>query len=315
MINPNTGPVVPIPPAYKTDGTLDLEQTVSYLKFLSKNGITTIMTTAGSSQFNLLDKNEIREFNECCLHNFKGKCILGLPPLSEYHLLKEIKWYNTILFPKVPPSLMLMYPDRYYNAANIIDFFWYMADASKFSVYFHGMFMRNGRGGTYNFDSGMISSLSEHKNIKGMKEETTDLNLAYDTLSQCSSLDKDFEVIVAGGSMRRFLLLHAAGATTFLSGIGNVYPKIEIEFLKALHIGDLKLATSLIKDYEDPFFQETMKHGWHRSLRTILTMSDIMNCGNRAPFSQLTKVEKYGFRKWFETMDEQIKSGEYKNEL
>ena len=39
------------------------------------------MTTAGTSQFNLLTTNEIHELN-ACISDFEGLKILGIPPVS-----------------------------------------------------------------------------------------------------------------------------------------------------------------------------------------------------------------------------------------
>ena len=52
-------PVFPIPPAYDKDGNLDLNAVRKYIKYLEKNGVEVIMTTAGTSQFNLLTLNDI----------------------------------------------------------------------------------------------------------------------------------------------------------------------------------------------------------------------------------------------------------------
>ena len=61
MKNFYDGPVVPIPPSYTSEGKLDLDETCRYVRFLYKNGIKVIMTTVGTSQFNLLTRKEIRE--------------------------------------------------------------------------------------------------------------------------------------------------------------------------------------------------------------------------------------------------------------
>ena len=49
--------VLPIPPSYHKDGTLDRTQTSKYVQWLEKSGVKCIMTTAGTSQFNLLKKD------------------------------------------------------------------------------------------------------------------------------------------------------------------------------------------------------------------------------------------------------------------
>ena len=67
-------PVYPIPPSFIND-ELELNSTHKYLDYLSEKGAKTIMSTEGTSQFNLLTSTEVDLFNNALL-NFKGKKIL-----------------------------------------------------------------------------------------------------------------------------------------------------------------------------------------------------------------------------------------------
>ena len=50
------------------------------------------MTTAGTSQFNLLDINEIHRLNKCVAENFNKNNILGIPPLSNIHVQSFVEF-------------------------------------------------------------------------------------------------------------------------------------------------------------------------------------------------------------------------------
>ena len=54
------GPVVPIPTPFTKDEDVDYRSLRSYVKFLINNGIKNIMTTIGTSRFNLLSQDEIK---------------------------------------------------------------------------------------------------------------------------------------------------------------------------------------------------------------------------------------------------------------
>lgn len=48
--------VVAIPPSYDSAESLELHSTVQYLKYLQDKQVTCVMSTAGTSQFNLMDQ-------------------------------------------------------------------------------------------------------------------------------------------------------------------------------------------------------------------------------------------------------------------
>jgi len=75
-------PVVAIPPSYNHDGSLELDSTVKYLKYLQYKNANRVMSTAGTSQFNLMDQHEIHDFNSCLAESFEGSKILGIPAVS-----------------------------------------------------------------------------------------------------------------------------------------------------------------------------------------------------------------------------------------
>lgn len=282
-------PVIPIPPAYNQSGDIDWTATCNYVKYLQENGANTIMTTAGTSQYNLLSRQEIIELQKYLAANFKGRLIMGLPPV---HTAEALSIMHDLRRIREGCHFMALYPDRYYSDENIVEYFHTLADAAEQPMFIHGMFMRHGMGGSYDFTSHLISKVAQHPNIIGMKEETTDYAKAYNVLRKLS-VSQDFVTIVAGGSMRRHLLLgNARKDVTFLSGVGNFFPQVEQDFLDFINSGDLKSAVALVKEYEDLLFEDFMKVGWHRALRAGLkSLGPYANTVDRPPFSQLTSDE------------------------
>ena len=74
--------VVAIPPSYDKDEKLETTTTAHYVRFLESQGTETVMTTAGTSQFNLLTTEEIHELNKSVAQNFTHQKILGVPMLA-----------------------------------------------------------------------------------------------------------------------------------------------------------------------------------------------------------------------------------------
>lgn len=276
------GVIYPIPPAFTPDDELDCDAVRRYLSYLYENGAKIILVTAGTSRFNLLDDAELKRFNAACLE-FPGVKILGLPPLPTKLVEDWLDCINCRQSSEPPDGVILLYPDRYYDDDSIRDYFYHAADISSVPIIVHGMFMRNAvSGGMYEFTLDLIAKLKEHTNILGIKEESISFESAY---RASRSADDSFLVFSAGGSCRRFLLTHPAGAQNFLGGIGNIYPQIEEAFYSAMKDGRRQTAYKIVRRYEDPLFETFGPIGWHRALQIALDVKDLLPSANRKPFA------------------------------
>lgn len=282
-------PVVPIPPSYTENGDhIDYEEIKRYIQWLKTQAIATIMTTAGTTQFNLLTKKEIWEINVTCLKQFNRKVIIGIPPLNIQETLEEIEKVQPVC--NKNSCIMVMYPDRYYDDSTIVKFFHTIANYSPVPILIHGMFMQKGTGGIYNYTSSLLNKIFAHDNIVGMKEESTTFNVAYEV---CSNIDTHNKfIIVAGGSMRRFNALLPTGVRSFLSGIGNFWPQLELRYAELIKDDELLTANYVITNYEDPIFNVFMSIGWHPSLRYALKHLNLCCTHDRQPFPQLNVYQK-----------------------
>jgi dihydrodipicolinate synthase/N-acetylneuraminate lyase len=272
-------PVFPIVPAY--DRAQEMNGVSSYIEFLQDEAVEIIMTTAGTTQFNLLCNEEVCTLNCSCNTLFEKKKIMGLK--AEGFVKEEIKLYNAKDFKNT--ALMFMYPERYYSDETIVEYFHELADLSNYPVFIHCLSFKHGRGGTYCYTAELINKICKHKNIVGIKEETPDLMQAYNI---CRNINKDnCEIIVAGGSQRRYRLLGDAGAQSFLAGIGSIYPEEDIAFLNSCVTG-----YPLNSKAEGKLFDVFFRIGWHPSLRYALKKKGLISEYDRMPFYQLTENEK-----------------------
>lgn len=271
-------PVYPIPPSYDR-GELDLPSTQKYLEYLENNGAKNVMSTAGTSQFNLLTISEIRAFNDT-IARFKGKRILGLPAQSTQSTVKEIKLLNEKKFKDV--YLLILFPERYYTNFQLIEFFQELSDVSEYPILLHGNPLKRGEGGIFEYDKQLLGELSRLKNFIGLKEESSTIDFSMNNIC-----DLDLEIIVAGGSMKRYWALQPFGATSFLTGVGSFFPYFAEKFYKEYQKGNLDLAKSIFLEKEKPLFEVFMKIGWHAAMREGLrSMGFIQN--DRSPFVKLT---------------------------
>jgi len=288
--------VVPIPAMYDNHGGINKLSVFNYLNFLKEGGVNCVMTTAGTSQFNMLAKRDIARLNYVVSADGFNSYILGIAPSSTPRTIEQIKSLQKMVGKKSNKCVMLLYPERYYGDEAIIEHFYKCADSSEIPVIIHAMFMRQGTGGWYDYSSGLINKLVDHPNIIGIKEETSELGKAYNI---CNKIDTDeCLVIAAGGSMRRFNALKPTGVQTWLSGVGNMLPKVELAFKKDTS----KL--NIIKDFENPMFDVFMKIGWHKAMREAIRQLAVGCVINGQPFAKTTTEERTQIQNVLEELKE-----------
>lgn len=276
-------PVYPIPPSFE-DQLLETESTLKYLDFLKRHDVKTIMTTAGTSQYNLMSLSEVRKFN-ASIFDFQGNKIIGIPAMTLYQLLEEIRWYNSF---KIDGAfLLLLFPDRYYSNDQIIDFFKSACSVSNYPILVHGNTIKRGNGGDFIYDYSIIDQLARIDGFIGMKEESPSLDFAIKNIPN----DLGLEIIVAGGSMRRYWTLEPFGATTYLAGVGSFNPKMEESFYRNYKLGNMEDAKIIMTEIEKPLFDVFMSIGWHASMRYSLKKMGYIK-GNRDPFFKLDENQK-----------------------
>ena len=274
----NRRTVIGIPPSYNKDESLELNSTAKYMSYLSEKDADTVMTTAGTSHFNLLSVDEVHALNNTVIEEFKKNKIIGIPALSTLQAVNFVKEYSHV---DDDVSFMILYPERFYNHKQIIDYCHKIRNNTKSPLYVHGKTIRIASGGTWDYDHEIINKLFSSQIIKGIKEEHSNLQKSYDFVS---NLHNEIDVIVAGGSMRRFEFLESAGANSFLSGIGNFYPEIEQEYLDGTKTNALRLETELFKIF--------MPIGWHKALRIGLEILELTGYNSRSPWSKPTAQER-----------------------
>ena len=281
-------PVYPIPPSFNQDEELELTSTIKYLDYISREGGKIVMTTAGTSQYNLLSTDEVRSLNICVVECFKEQKILGLPALSLKHIKEEIEFLNTFILDQERDkvSLLILFPERYYDDQQIVDYFAEICELSNFPILVHGNMLKKGMGGTYEYSKPLLEELSKLDGFIGMKEEAENMMHSTNHIPE----DK-LEVIVAGGSMRRFWCLEPHGATTYLAGLGSFYPRWE-ELFYSNYLENTSdsycICVQIIQNKETPLFDVFMTVGWHLSMRTALKHLGFVK-SDRKPFKQPNK--------------------------
>ncbi|GAG06284.1 unnamed protein product, partial [marine sediment metagenome] len=174
MINKFThSPVFPIVPCYTERQLLDVQATMDYARYLAENGAEILMTTSGTTQYNLLSNAEIFSTNRALGGQWQNKTIImGLKAESFIATQAIIREYNKGNF-NDNTFLMLQYPDRYYNDDIIERYFHILAECSDYPLLIHCKPLQHGvTGKTHDYTAELINKICSHKNIVGVKEET-----------------------------------------------------------------------------------------------------------------------------------------------
>jgi dihydrodipicolinate synthase/N-acetylneuraminate lyase len=82
------------------------------------------------------------------------------------------------------------------------------------------------------------------------------------------------------------------GQVTYLAGVGNFAPAVELKFARLLAAGRSDEARAIVEDYEKPFFDIAVNLGWHPALREAMAMADLCPPFERQPMMRLAPEER-----------------------
>lgn len=290
LLNKVKGSVLPLPVAFHENYEVDFEGMSNYVSFLAESGISNVMTTVGTSRYNLLSWDEMKRVNESVVQGAAGRMvtIVANPTTGGVNAAIEFGKHAE----QIGADFYLLYfPERHYGEDNTYSFFETVASAINIPILIHEMPMRNGLGpGTVQYSLDLIERLLRIDNIVGLKEEALDAEYSNQIVSRFS----DRAIIIgAGGGMSRYLNRDfSRGAKAFLGGIGNFYPALELEFFEAITSGNSTRASEIVNTIELPYFEKVVPMGWHPSLKAALSIAGLMQPYERPPMKQISEAER-----------------------
>ena len=139
-------------------------------------------------------------------------------------------------------AVLVITPHYYRSAINqetLVAYYTTVADASPVPLLLYSMPALTG----IKIEPQTIARLSQHPNIAGVKDSSTDIAGFAETVRLCRDVRDDFAVMTGNGTV----LLEAlrAGATGGLLAVGCVVPEVCVEIFRAFHSGQIEHATAL----------------------------------------------------------------------
>ncbi len=283
------GPVVPLPTPFTAQHEVDYDALSSYVNRLIEMGARNLMTTVGTSRFNLLTNEEIARVNEtvATAAGDRAITIVSTPQVGSTKLAQNFADHARECGADV---LLVFHPERHYGDDTLLEFFAAIASHNDIPLMIHEMPMRNGLGGgqkQYSID--LLNRLFDIDSVIGMKEESLDWGYGGTIVK---AMSERAVIVGAGGGMSRYLRDHCLGARAFLSGIGSFYPPLELEFFQAMQSGDFQRAQDIVYNIEAEYFDAVVPMGWHIALKECIHAKGLMGPWERPPLRRVLPDER-----------------------
>lgn len=283
------GPVIPLPTPFNADESVDLNGLAQYVEFLSDGKIPAVMSTVGTSRYNLLSWDEMRDINRVVASSVKPgtQSIVTSPTTGGLrHMIEFGKHAEQI----GADYYLVYFPERHYGEENTYNYFKALCDELSIRILIHEMPMRNGVGpGAVQYSLDLLGRLFALDNIVGVKEEALDPDYSNQILDRYAN---QALMIGAGGGMSRYFKRdHSRGAQAFLGGLGNFVPDVELAFYAHMTEGRTKEAARIVNEVEAAYFEAVVPMGWHPTLKSALHHMDLMQVHERRPMVQLTEED------------------------
>lgn len=286
------GPVFPIPTPFTAGGgAVDHDALAKYVDFLAGAGVTALMSTVGTSRFNLLSMDEMKAVNTTIAKAAKGRCIVILagPMTGGTDVHVDFARHAE----KAGGDAFIAFlPERYYGQDAVVEFFKTISESVGIGTMIHEMPMRSGYGGQIQYALDLLDRLTDMPGLVGMKEECMDGGYAYllhrRLAGKCG--------IIGAGSKRLYMRDFHAGAKAYLVGLGNVFPQVAKDFHAAMRDHKIDHAHAIVRAYEDPFFDLAVGLGWHVALKETMHLMNLMPPHERAPLPRLNEAQREKLR-------------------
>lgn len=289
------GPVFPIITPFDSAYNLDLKATGKYVDFLVNSGAQTIMTTVGTSRFNLLSNEEIIDLNTVVSDRTKDSALSIVSGPLNADLSKNIE--HAVKAQEIGANAFIAYyPERWYDDDSVFSFYQEICKSVSIGIFIHEMPLRSGYGGTVQYSLHLLDKLLNIPNLVGLKEECMDASYSYKIHRHFG----DNGAIIGAGAMRNFLRDKQAGARCNLVGLGSFFPNIEIDFHLAIKDGKNTLANEIVQKYEDDYFDLAVELGWHTQLKFCLNYFGLLPHIERPPLKELSKQKQNRIIDFFE---------------
>jgi len=253
-----------------------------------KNGAKIFYAMAFNTRYLLMSEEEIYKVNECVIKKVKSfndekTIIIVGDPLdcstdTSIKFAQHAKDHGADMISLIYRSY-LFYDEHVFNHYNTI------ANTVDIPILIHEMPFMKGipdhQDGNWSID--LLDRLADIPNVIAIKEDTKDDEYTNNVVNKiCDRVS----IIVSGNGLQQWVPV-SEKCQAWLSGIGNLFPKVELDYYQ-YHLNNNKdKCNDIIENIEKPFFYVKDNYSWHLGIKSALEHLGIMNKQERMPYQEL----------------------------
>lgn len=282
------GPIYSIITPFTNTENIDYGNLGKYIEYLYNGGARIFYAMAFNTRYLLMNNREIMDINEFIIKKVKSidetNIVIVGDPLN-------CSTKTSIEFAKHARDngadvISLIYRAYLFFDEHVYNHYKTVAEAvPDIGILVHEMPFMKGipqhQDGTWSL--GLIDKLANIPSVVAMKEDAKQDDY---TRKVVDLISDRVAIVVSGNGLQQWSKVSDKCAA-WLTGIGNLWPKTEIEFYEAHLQGDTKTCNHIIENIEKPFFWVKDNLSWHLGIKSALKTLGIMERHERMPYQPL----------------------------
>ena len=282
------GPIYSIITPFTDTENIDYKSLSKYIEYLYKEGARIFYAMAFNTRYLLMNNREIMDINQFIIKKVKSldknNIVIVGDPLN-------CSTKTSIEFAKHARDngadvISLIYRAYLFFDEHVYNHYKTVADAvPDIGILVHEMPFMKGipqhQDGTWSL--GLIDKLANIPSVVAMKEDAKQDDY---TRKVVDLISDRVAIVVSGNGLQQWSKVSDKCAA-WLTGIGNLWPKTELEFYEAHLQGDTKTCNHIIENIEKPFFWVKDNLSWHLGIKSALKTLGIMERHERMPYQPL----------------------------
>jgi 4-hydroxy-tetrahydrodipicolinate synthase len=282
------GPIYSIITPFTDTENIDYKSLSTYIEYLYKGGARIFYAMAFNTRYLLMNNREIMDINQFIIKKVKSldetNIVIVGDPLN-------CSTKTSIEFAKHARDngadvISLIYRAYLFFDEHVYNHYKTVADAvPDIGILVHEMPFMKGipqhQDGTWSLD--LIDKLANIPSVVAMKEDAKQDDY---TRKVVDLISDRVAIVVSGNGLQQWSKVSDKCAA-WLTGIGNLWPKTELEFYEAHLQRDTKTCNDIIENIEKPFFWVKDNLSWHLGIKSALKILGIMERHERMPYQPL----------------------------
>lgn len=290
-----TGPIVAMTTPFTPDDRVDVDALKRLTEFYLAEGIRTVIADGSTGEFASLDEEERRMVIKTVVETARGRMtVIAGTACPGTKLTIELTRYAESIG---ADGVMITPP--YYGFGGwegLKKHYRMVAEATNIGivVYFSGAVMHTVANVLAKPELMLELVDAGQGHISGFKDASGNFHF-YRTV--CKLL-KDKVAVMGSNGMNYYLYAHQFGGPCFLTGLGNIWPKVELAFDAALQRGDHAEALRIVNEFDLPYLKACVATGtYNGAVKALMDMAGLPGGHIRAPFLDCTPEQRAVLRR------------------